>query len=286
MVQFIAEISSNHSRDINRAINFVDIASKIGCDAVKFQLFKIDKLFSSEVLEKSKKHRDRKKWELPLEFLPVLARHCKERNIQFSCTPFYLDAVEELKPYVNFYKVASYELLWDDLLIACASTNKPVIISTGMANLDEIKHAVDVLRKNGCEPKVLHCTSAYPTPFNQANLSAIDVIRKSTKCEMGWSDHTVNPGVIHRAIHKWDAKIIEFHLDLDGKGEEFESGHCWLPEKIESVIKEVRCAEDADGNGIKEPVPSEISDRCWRTDPSDGLRPFKSIRNSFNPNIK
>ena len=151
-----------------------------------------------------------------------------------------------------------------------------------MANLEEIKHAVKILRKNSCEPKVLHCTSAYPTPFNEANLSAIETIRKITGCEVGWSDHTVNSGVIHRAVHKWDAKIIEFHLDLDGKGEEFGSGHCWLPDKIEEVIKQIKEAKLTDGDGVKEPVPSELSDRQWRTDPSDGLRPFKSIRKIFS----
>ena len=286
MVQFIAEVSSNHSRDINRALAFIDSASSADCNAVKFQLFKIDKLFAPEILENSKQHRDRRQWELPLEFLPILSDRCKEKGIQFSCTPFYLDAVKELEPYVDFYKIASYELLWDDLLIACALTEKPVIISTGMANIDEIKHAVKILRNNNCEPVVLHCTSAYPTPYKEANLSAIETIHKSIGCETGWSDHTVDPGVIHRAIHKWGAKVIEFHLDLDGKGEEFESGHCWLPGQIGSVIKQVRHAEDADGDGIKEPVPSEISVRLWRTDPSDGLRPFKSIRNSFNPNAK
>ena len=283
---FIAEVSSNHSRDIDRAIEFIDSASKVGCDAVKFQLFKIEKLFSAEILENSKQHRDRKQWELPLDFVPLLSNRCKEKGIQFSCTPFYLDAVNELESYVDFYKIASYELLWDQLLIACARTGKPVIISTGMANLGEIKHAVKVLRNNNCEPIVLHCTSAYPTPYKEANLSAIETIRKSTGCEAGWSDHTVDPGVVHRAIHKWDARVIEFHLDLEGKGEEFESGHCWLPDQIGSVIKQVRHAEDADGDGVKEPVPSEISDRVWRTDPSDGLRPFKSIRNSFNLDAK
>ena len=281
MVKFIAEVSSNHSRDIDRSIEFVDVAAKIGCDAVKFQLFKIDKLFAPEILKKSKQHRDRKQWELPVEFLPVLAKRCKEKKIQFSCTPFYLDAVKELQPYVDFYKIASYELLWDELLVACALSKKPVIISTGMANLDEIKHAVEVLRKNGCEPEVLHCTSAYPTPSNEANLSAIDTIRKATKCEVGWSDHTVSSGVIHRAIHKWDAKIIEFHLDLEGMGEEYNSGHCWLPHNIEEVIKQIRDVKQADGDGFKEPVSSELFDREWRTDPSDGLRPFKSIRKTF-----
>jgi len=281
-VNFIAEVSSNHSRDINRCLDFIDCAADIGCDSVKFQLFKIDKLFAPEILEKSEKHRMRKQWELPLDFLPILAERCNKKGIQFSCTPFYLEAVKELEQYVDFYKIASYELLWDDLLIACALTGKPVIISTGMANLDEIKHAVEVLRNNNCEPTVLHCTSAYPTPYKEANLSAIETIRKSLGCETGWSDHTVDPGVVHRAIHKWNAKVVEFHLDLEGKGEEFESGHCWLPEQIGSVIKQVRHAEDADGDGIKEPVPSEMSDRLWRTDPSDGLRPFKSIRNAFS----
>ena len=279
---FIAEISSNHSASLQRSLKFIDVAKEIGCDAVKFQLFKIDKLFAPEILKNSKKLRDRKKWELPVEFLPKLAKHCKEKKIQFSCTPFYLEAVKELEPYVDFYKIASYELLWNDLLIACALTKKPVIISTGMANLGEIKNAVRVLRKNSCEPKVLHCTSAYPTPFNEANLSAIETIRKATGCEIGWSDHTVNTGVIQRAIHKWNAKIIEFHLDLEGKGQEFSAGHCWLPDKIREVIEQVRYAEAADGNGIKKPVPSELNDREWRADPLDGLRPFKSVRKTFS----
>ena len=208
------------------------------------------------------------------------------KGIQFSCTPFYLAAVDELQPYVDFYKVASYELLWDDLLVACARTGKPVIISTGMANLEEIKHAVKILRNNNCEPTVLHCTSAYPTPYDEANLSAIETIRNATNCDVGWSDHTVNPGVIHRAIHKWDAQVVEFHLDLDGKGDEFKSGHCWLPEQIKPVIRQVREAMNSDGDGIKEPVPSELPDLLWRADPSDGLRPFKSIRNSTNLIIK
>lgn len=279
---FIAEVSSNHSKDLNRALEFIDSAAEIGCDAVKFQLFKVEKLFASEILDKSKKHRDRKDWELPLNFLPILHERCIKNKIQFSCTPFYLDAVSELEPYVSFYKIASYELLWDDLLKKCALTGKPVIISTGMANIEEIKHAVSILRKHDCEPKVLHCTSAYPTPHHQANLKAISTIREAINCEVGWSDHTVNPGVIYRAINKWDARIIEFHLDLDGKGDEYESGHCWLPEKIKKVINSIKNGFEADGHGVKEPVKSELADRFWRTDKTDGLRPFKSVRKNFN----
>ena len=281
MSHFIAEVSSNHSKDLRRALEFIDVAASIGCDSVKFQLFKIDKLFAPEILSKSKQHRYREEWELPLEFLPMLADRCKEKGILFGCTPFYLGAVEELKPYIDFFKIASYELLWDDLLIACALTEKPVIISTGMATLNEIKHAVEVLRSNNCEPTVLHCTSAYPTPYVEANLSAIETIRDATGCAIGWSDHTVDPGVIHRAIHKWGAKTVEFHLDLEGKGDEFETGHCWLPETIGRVIEQVRHGQKSDGDGVKEPVPSEIHDRLWRADPLDGLRPFRSVRKTF-----
>ena len=278
-MKFIAEVSSNHHRDLSRSFDFIDTAADAGCSAVKFQLFKIDQLFSPEVLARSESHRKRKEWELPLEFVPELAKRCSDVGVEFSCTPFYLDAVNELEPYVAFYKIASYELLWDDLLAACARTGKPIILSTGMALLGEIQHAVEVLRKNGCpSPTLLHCTSAYPTPYTEANLAAIETIRQATGCEVGWSDHTVEPAVIHRAIHHWGAKVIEFHLDLDGKGEEYASGHCWLPDQIGAVIQDVNKAFLADGNGIKEPVPSELADRLWRADPSDGLRPLKELR--------
>ena len=282
MAFFIAEVSSNHASNIDRCIDFIDCAADIGCDSVKFQLFKIEQLFAPEILEKSEKHRIRKRWELPLEFIPILAERCKYKEIQFSCTPFYLDAVKELEPYVDFYKIASYELLWDDLLAACAKSGKPVIISTGMANMKEINHAVEVLKINGCqEPTLLHCTSAYPTPHEEANLAAIETIRLATGCQVGWSDHTVEPAVIQRAIHHWESKVIEFHLDLDGKGEEYETGHCWLPDEIAMVIQDVNKAFISDGTGVKEPVASEMSDRLWRAEPSDGLRPMLEIREKW-----
>lgn len=281
-MKFIAEVSSNHSRDLSRALEFIDVAASSSCSAVKFQLFQIDQLFAHEILAKSEKHRKRKEWELPLAFLPDLAKRCRERNIEFSCTPFYLDAVAELEPFVDFYKIASYELLWDDLLAACARTGKPIVLSTGMATLAEVHHAVAVLKDNGCQaPTLLHCTSAYPTPYNEANLSAIDTLRQATGCEIGWSDHTVEPAVIYRAIHRWGAKVIEFHLDLDGEGEEFSAGHCWLPKQIGAVISEVNKGLGADGDGIKAPVPSELSDRLWRADPVDGLRPMQAIRQQW-----
>ncbi len=281
---FIAEASSNHGRQLSRALAFVDAAAEAGCDAVKFQLFKIDRMFAPEILSRSAKHRARKDWELPVAHLAPLAEHCSKRGIAFSCTPFYVEAVEELRPYVAFYKVASYELLVDDLLAACAATGKPVVLSTGMATMDEIRHAVAVLRRaNATDITLLHCVSAYPTPAAEANLSAIAVIREATGCKVGWSDHTRRPAVIERAVHRWNAGAVEFHLDLDGKGAEYAAGHCWLPEEIAPVIARIRESIVADGTSFKEPQPAELADRDWRADPQDGMRPLRHIRAIWEP---
>lgn len=281
---FIAEASSNHGRELSRALAFVDAAADSGCDAVKFQLFKIDRMFAPEILAQSAKHRARRAWELPPGHLRPLAEHCARRGIQFSCTPFYLEAVEELAPFVDFYKIASYELMVTPLLEACARTGKPVVLSTGMATLDEIKTAAATLRSAGARAiTLLHCVSAYPTPPAEANLSAIAAIRSATGCEVGWSDHTRKASVIERAVHRWDAAAIEFHLDLDGRGAEYASGHCWLPEEIAPVITRIRESHLADGTGFKEPQPSELADRDWRADPVDGMRPLRHVRAAWKP---
>ena len=112
--------------------------------------------------------------------------------------------------------------------------------------------------------------------------SAIETLRKKFNCPVGWSDHTVNPGVINRAINKWGAEVVEFHMDLEGEGDEFNAGHCWLPNQISKVIKQVKDGLSADGDGIKKPAVSEKSDRLWRADPVDGLRPLKSLRSKLN----
>lgn len=279
---FVAEVSSNHHRDLERCFRFIDTAAAVGCSAVKFQLFRVEELFAPEILKKSPTHRARKAWELPVEFLSPLAGRCRERGIQFSCTPFYLDAVEELLPHVDFYKIASYELLWTDLLTTCARTGKPVVLSTGMATMDEIKTAVDTLRAAGCRNlTLLHCVSGYPTPLRQCNLAAIKTLAESFACTTGWSDHSVSPAVIYRAVHRWNARMIEFHLDLEGEGEEFKTGHCWLPEQIREVINITADGFSADGSGEKIPAAAELPDREWRADPLDGLRPLKQVRETW-----
>jgi sialic acid synthase SpsE len=281
---FIAEASSNHARDLGRALAFVDAAADSGCDAVKFQLFRIARMFAPEILAQSAKHRARVEWELPPAHLGPLAERCSSRGIAFSCTPFYVEAVEELRPYVGFYKIASYEILVAPLLEACARAQKPIVLSTGMATMEEIVAAVAILKRAGArDVTLLHCVSAYPTPPQEANLAAIESIRAATGCPTGWSDHTRSPSVIERAVHRWNAAAVEFHLDLDGNGAEYAAGHCWLPEEIAPVIVGIRQGFVADGTGFKGPQPSEASDRDWRADPADGMRPLRHLRAAWKP---
>jgi N-acetylneuraminate synthase len=276
---FVAEVSSNHGQDLSRCIEFINISADIGCDAVKFQLFKIDQLFSIEARRAHPEIEKRKRWELPIEFLPSLKNHCDKKGLQFSCTPFYLDAVKELEPFVDFYKVASYELLWHPLLQACAQTGKPLVISTGMATVDEIDHAVNAIKAIGCSDLTLLSTiSGYPTPISECNLAFIDTLRERYKVKSGWSDHSVNIGVLARAVHAYGASMVEFHLDIDGQGDEFKTGHCWLPEKIECAIKLIKDGFLASGSPEKILGSSEVADREWRADPIDGLRPLKNTR--------
>ena len=285
---FIAEVSSNHHRDIDRCFQFIDASKNIGCQSVKFQLFRIEELFSSVVLAKRSELRRRSEWELPVSFLSELSAYTHSKGLQFSCTPFYLKAVVELEPYVDFYKIASYELLWSDLLRACAQTGKPIVLSTGMATINEIAIAVKTLRDSGCSNlTLLQCISGYPTPIEQCNLKAIETLRDQFTCDVGWSDHSVSAQVVQRAVEHWGATVIEFHLDLDGEGDEFKTGHCWLPNQMKDVIDSIDKSTSstdwilADGDGVKKPSQVEIEDREWRADPSDGLRPLLATRIKF-----
>jgi sialic acid synthase SpsE len=283
--RFVAEVSSNHHRNLDRCRQFIRTAAEIGCAAVKFQLFRVRDLFAAEALEYNPLLLKREAWELPISFLPDLSRCCREEGIQFSCTPFYLQAVGELQPFVDFYKIASYELLWDDLLVECARTGKPVVLSTGMANLEEVDRACGVLRGAGCRDLILlHCVSSYPTPPEDCNLAAIQTLREACQCPVGWSDHSVQPGVLYRAVHHWGATMIEFHIDIEGKGAEFNSRHCWLPEQIQPVIASVQAGFAADGNSEVRPAACELDEREWRADPGDGLRPLQSTRRQLQPN--
>lgn len=289
MTRFIAEISSNHNGDPRRCRELIQQAAACGCWGVKFQLFRVERLFSPEILQTSEQHRLRRRWELPRYLLPELAAHAHREGLAFGCTPFDLDAVEVLRSQVDFLKIASYELPWLPLIQACARTGLPLMISTGMADENEIRRAVATARGNGTRQlTVFHCVSSYPLPREKSNLSALGTLRTLLDdifptAEIGWSDHSVRPGVIARAINTWGAKTVEFHFDLEGAGEEFSAGHCWLPAAITPVIanRAVPAGPMVDGSPELAASSLETGERPWRADPGDGLRPTLDVRRTW-----
>jgi N-acetylneuraminate synthase len=286
---FIAEISSNHNCNLKRCYKLIDEAKKAGFDAVKFQLFKLKELFTESTLTKNKFLNNRKKWELPVKYIPKIKQHCLKKKIDFGCTPFYLEAVDELKEYVDFFKIASYELLWDDLFDKCISTNKKIIFSTGMANKKEILSRLDFLRKkNFYNFDILHCISSYPAKIKDLNLKTIPFIRDllkkyrmSKNIRVGWSDHSVNEAVIYKSIFQYNSQVIEMHIDLEGKGNEYHYNHCWLPEKAQKIIKNIRDFKNSNEFFGKKISLIEKKERNWRTENTDGLRPLLKIRKFF-----
>ena len=283
---FIAEISSNHNGDLKRCLKFIDEAKKAGFDAVKFQLFKIDKLFAKDILKKKPFLKKRKLWELPVSFIPKIKKHCLKKKIDFGCTPFYLEAVEELKDYVDFFKIASYELLWDKLFEACILTKKRLIFSTGMSTIREIDSRIKFFKKKKFDKfEIMHCVSSYPAKIKNLNLKTIQFIRNlikkkniKNKIKLGWSDHSVNEAVIYKSIFQYEAELIEMHVDLDKKGNEHHFGHCWLFKDAKKIINNVRTFQNNKEILGKKIDTMEKKERKWRTDNTDGLRPFAKFR--------
>ena len=272
---FISEIGSNHNVDLKRCYKLIDQSKKIGCDAVKFQYFTVNTLFRESALKNNLALMNMKKWELPLEFIPKISEYCKKKKILFGISPFNLSSIDFLNKYVDFFKIASYEMIWDDLLKKCAKTKKPIIISTGMANEKETQKAFTILKKNKAKQIIfMHCVSNYPVKVKNVNLAKIDTLRKMFKVDVGFSDHTVSSNIINRAFSKWDTRVFEFHFDLDKKGYEFKAGHCWLPDSLEKLIKNLDFNMDQyDGNGKIKALSVENIERMWRRD-TDGFRPI------------
>jgi sialic acid synthase SpsE len=286
VTRFIAEIGSNHNGDRDRCLELVDAAAAAGCGAVKVQMFRVEDLFAPEALARHPELAGRRAWELPLALLEPVRRRCEERGLEFGATPFALWAVGALAEHVDFFKIGSYELLWHELIRACAATGKPLVLSTGMATLAEIAAAVDAARASGGEPRLLHCVSGYPTPPEQANLAAIGTLRERFGVPVGWSDHSCSERVVRRAVAHWRASDVEVHIDLDGDGNEAGDNN-WSPERLRALIYSLQgpvghgedTESDAlDGDGVKRPMRVELPDILWRADPVDGLRPLRALR--------
>ena len=205
----------------------------------------------------------------------------QKKKIKFGCTPFDLESVDLLAPYVDFFKISSYEILWENLLKKVITKKKEILISTGMSNKREVDNVLKIIKEENKNIKFsfLHCVSAYPAKIKECNLNSIPYLKKISKTDVGWSDHTVNSLLIYKLYKDFNVRLFELHFDLDGKGWEFkESKHCWLPNQISELINFIKNERIIEGKYHKKPSKSELKEKLYRTDPTDGLRPLKKVR--------
>lgn len=271
-VYIIAEAGVNHNGDLDTAFRLVERAHAAGADCVKFQTF-ISEEGVSRYAEKAAYQKETcgqaesqldmvKKLELPFEAFLRLKEHCDRLGIAFLSTAFdlpsirFLDAVD-----MPFWKIPSGEVTNLPYLLAIAKTQKPVVISTGMCELEEIQTAMDVLRNNGA-PKItlLHCNTEYPTPYGDVNLRAMETMRERFGVDVGYSDHT--PGIeVPIAAAALGAVIIEKHFTLDRNMEGPDHKASLEPEELAAMVAAVRHIEEALGSGEKTVSPSEKKNR-------------------------
>lgn len=272
-VIIIAEAGVNHNGSLENAFKLIDAAVDAGVDYVKFQTFKSEALVSKgakkaeyqiqNTANASDSQLDMlKKLELSHDDHETLLNYCKEKDIQFFSTAFDLESLQYLKNIgLQLVKIPSGEITNLPYLRKAAQLFSKVIISTGMATLEEIKDAVQVFLNEGITKEnisILHCNTEYPTPFSDVNLKAMLHIQKEFGTEIGYSDHTLGIEVPIAAV-ALGAKLIEKHFTLDKTMEGPDHAASLEPDELKNMVKAIRNVEQAmAGSGIKEPSPSEI----------------------------
>lgn len=297
-VYVIAEAGVNHNGSLGMAKELVDVAAEAKADAVKFQTFSADKLVSKQtemadyqkknLVEVSSQHELLKKLELSIEDHQVLREHCISKGIAFLSTPFDIDSLHMLVNEfdVDRIKISSGDLTYAPLLLAAARTNKPVVISTGMATLGEVELALSVLAfgySNASsvpskstiqaayyDPKshevlknkvtILQCTTEYPTKPEEVNLRAIRTLSNAFHLPVGFSDHTpgINAAIAAVAL---GVTVVEKHFTLDKTLPGPDHKASLSPEELVELVSGIRDTEYAMGDGVKRPMPSELKNR-------------------------
>jgi pseudaminic acid synthase len=251
----VAELSGNHNGDLERALKTIRAAAEAGADAIKLQTYTADTLTidcerPDFVISGEGPWAGRKLYDLyneahtPWEWHARLFAEAKAHGIEIFSTPFDETAVQLLESLgAPAYKVASFELIDDALLRAVGATGKPVIVSTGMASLEEIAHAVAVLQKAGCrEIVILRCTSSYPAPDESMNLSTIRVLEQAFGCPVGLSDHSTGTVAPVVAV-TLGACFIEKHFTLSRADGGVDSHFSLEPAEFREMVDAVRRAE-------------------------------------------
>lgn len=270
-VIIIAEAGVNHNADINKAKQLIDVAAESGADYVKFQTavphlvvtkggtmadYQIQNLGLKESqLEMTKKIH------LPLSDFEYLAEYAHKKNIKFASTPFDLLSIDTLSRLnMDFFKIPSGEITNYPYLVKIAKIGIPIILSTGMATIEEIKDAVKVLTDNGVSKDkitILHCNTEYPTPMEDVNLKAMLHIQREIGVSVGYSDHTLGIEVPIAAV-ALGATVIEKHFTLDKNLPGPDHKASLEPDELKAMVSAIRNIEKAiGGSGYKEVSLSE-----------------------------
>lgn len=270
----IAEAGVNHNGSLKIARKLIDVAVNAGADAVKFQTFKAENIVSKKApkakyqMETTDKKETQfemlKKLELSPEMHKDLISYCERKGILFFSTPFDLESIDLLKRLgLKIFKIPSCEITNLPYLRKIGRLGKKVILSTGMADLKEIKNALNVLIKAGTKKEnitVLHANTEYPTPMEDANLLAMLTIRDTLKVDVGYSDHTLGIEAPIAAV-ALGAMVIEKHFTLNKNMPGPDHKASLEPDELKAMVKAIRNIEMALGDGVKRPSTSELKNK-------------------------
>ena len=264
----IAEAGVNHDGRLDRALRLVDVAANAGADAVKFQTFRADALAAACAPQAAYQNRAAaarsqrdmlRRLELNEAAHRALIARCRKRAILFLSTPFDEESADLLERLdVPAFKLPSGELTNLPLLSHVARKRRPMLVSTGMATLAEVRAAVRVIRRAGNPPlALLHCVSSYPAEPAWSNLRAMATLRHAFRVPTGYSDHALGPEV-SLAAAALGAAVLEKHFTLDKNRPGPDHAMSMSPAELKAWVRSVRAVESALGDGLKRPVPPEI----------------------------
>lgn len=261
----IAEVNSSHNGNIETAKEMIKSIKECGCDCVKFQSWSTESLYSKTYYDKNPiSKRIVQKFALSKEDLYNLANYCKELNIGFSSTPYCEEEVDFLvdKCEVPFIKIASMEINNYDFLEYIAKKNVPMILSTGMAEIQEIKKAVKIIENTGNKQlALLHCISIYPANINTINLNNIKMLRKLyPNYPIGFSDHTLGYEIALGAVALGSA-IIEKHFTLDKSKPGMDNNMALEPDEMKKLVECTNNVYEALGQEERTVLQAEYDQR-------------------------
>ena len=254
----IAEAGSNHNGDLGLAKELIDVAVDAGADAVKFQTFRAGDMYVEDSGDVEYLDDDRsiydiiESMEMPYEWIPELHEYCHDQGVQFLSTPFDERSAKELEEYVPAWKVASYTSSHVPFLEFLAGTEKPIIMSTGAHDLDEVAESVKVLREAGVSDLVLlQCVAAYPTPLSDINVRVVETLREEFGVPAGLSDHTLDPVTAPSTAVALGASVVEKHFTLDKSMEGPDHEFALEPDELGEMVSDIRDTEAVLGTAEK-----------------------------------